>query len=178
VPGVAEVNDPGAKLFERREACLGSKPTVTLADRSYVENSGFCLRGKESNIVSGTVKVMAVDDSKTMLAMIAAHLKGSNFEVVATALNGQEALAKYEQHKPTLVLLDMVMPEMTGSEILQRLLEADQAVCVVMVSSIGTEETVQDCLKKGAKSFLQKPLLKDTMLTTLNNVCQQAGVGS
>ena len=127
--------------------------------------------------MSETVKVMAVDDSKTMLAVIVAHVKGSNFEVVATALSGEEALAKYQQHKPTLVLLDMVMPEMTGSETLQRLLEADKAVCVVMVSSMGTEETVQDCLKKGAKSFLQKPLMKDTMLAMLNNVCQEAGVG-
>ncbi len=126
--------------------------------------------------MSETVKVMAVDDSKTMLAVIAAHLKGSNFEVIATALSGQEALAKYQEHKPALVLLDMVMPEMTGSETLQRLLEADNAVRVVMVSSMGTEETVQDCLKKGAKSFLQKPLMKDTMLAMLNNVCQEAGV--
>lgn len=126
--------------------------------------------------MSETVKVMAVDDSKTMLAVIAAHLKGSNFEVVATALGGQEALAKYQKYKPALVLLDMVMPEMTGSETLQRLLEADNGVCVVMVSSMGTEETVQDCLKKGAKSFLQKPLMKDTMLAMLNNVCQESGV--
>ncbi|HEX2226387.1 MAG TPA: response regulator [Candidatus Binatia bacterium] len=126
--------------------------------------------------MSETVKIMAVDDSKTMLAVIAAHLKGSKFEVVATALSGQEALEKYRQHKPAVVLLDMVMPEMTGSETLQRLLEADNDLCVVMVSSMGTEETVQDCLKKGAKSFLQKPLMKDAMLATLNNVCQEAGV--
>lgn len=126
--------------------------------------------------MSQTVKVMAVDDSKTMLAVITSHLKGSHFEVVATALSGQEALEKYQKHKPKLVLLDMVMPEMTGSETLQRLLEADNAVCVVMVSSMGTEETVQDCLKKGAKSFLQKPLIRDTMLEKLSNVCQETGV--
>jgi CheY-like chemotaxis protein len=126
--------------------------------------------------VSETVKIMAVDDSKTMLAVIAAHLKGSKFEVVATALSGHEALEKYQEHKPTVVLLDMVMPEMTGSETLQRLLAADSNVCVVMVSSMGTEEAVQDCLKKGAKSFLQKPLMKDIMLATLNNVCHKAGV--
>jgi two-component system chemotaxis response regulator CheY len=119
---------------------------------------------------------MAIDDSKTMLALIAAYLKDSDFEVVATALSGQEALTKYQKHKPALVLLDLVMPEMTGTEILQRLRAADQDVCVVMVSSMGTEETIQECLKKGAKSFLQKPLMKDTMLATLKNVCQAAGV--
>jgi two-component system chemotaxis response regulator CheY len=145
------------------------------ADIFQEQNSAPPLRRKE-NIVSETVRIMAVDDSKTMLALIAAHLKGSKFEVVATALSGQEALDKYQEHKPCMVLLDMVMPEMTGSETLQRLLAANNDVCVVMVSSMGTEEAVQDCLRKGAKSFLQKPLMKDTMLAALNSVCEEAGM--
>ena len=122
------------------------------------------------------VKVLAVDDSKTMLAMLAAQLRGTNFEVVATASSGPEAVEKFKEIKPQLVLLDVVMPEVTGVETLERLLRVDTAACVVMVSSIGAEATVQDCLKKGARSFLQKPLQKDNMLAQLTNVCQEAGV--
>ena len=122
------------------------------------------------------VKVLAVDDSKTMLAMLAAQLRGSNFEVVATASSGPEAVEKFKEIKPQLVLLDVVMPEVTGVETLERLLRVDTAACVVMVSSIGAEATVQDCLKKGARSFLQKPLQKDNMLAQLTSVCQEAGV--
>jgi two-component system, chemotaxis family, chemotaxis protein CheY len=122
------------------------------------------------------VKVLAVDDSKTMLAMLAAQLRDSNFEVVATACSGPEAVEKFKEVKPQLVLLDVVMPEVTGVDTLERLLDVDTSACVVMVSSIGTEATVQDCLKKGAKSFLQKPLQKEHMLTHLKNVCQEAGV--
>ena len=122
------------------------------------------------------VSVLAVDDSKTMLAMISAQLRGSDFEVVATASSGLEALEKYQQIKPQLVLLDIVMPEITGIDTLERLLQADTGARVVMVSSVGTEDTVRDCLKKGAKSFLQKPLKKEGMLNILKNVCQQTGV--
>jgi two-component system chemotaxis response regulator CheY len=122
------------------------------------------------------VKVLAVDDSKTMLAMISAQLKGSDFEVVATASSGPEALEKYKQHKPHLVLLDIVMPEVNGVDTLERLLRADASACVVMVSSLGTVDAVQDCLKKGAKSFLQKPLQREGMLTQLRNVCEESGV--
>ena len=122
------------------------------------------------------VSVLAVDDSKTMLAMIAVQLRGSDFEVVATASSGLEALEKYQQIKPQLVLLDIVMPEITGIDTLERLLQADTGARVVMVSSVGTEDTVRDCLKKGAKSFLQKPLQKEGMLNILKNVCQQTGV--
>jgi len=121
------------------------------------------------------VSVLAVDDSKTMLAMISGQLRGSDFEVVATASSGLEALEKYQQIKPQLVLLDIVMPEITGIDTLERLLQADTGARVVMVSSVGTEDTVRDCLKKGAKSFLQKPLQKEGMLNILKNVCQQTG---
>jgi two-component system chemotaxis response regulator CheY len=122
------------------------------------------------------VRVLAVDDSKTMLAMMSAYLKGSDFELVATANSGAEALEKFTEHKPQLVLLDVVMPEVTGVEVLEKILGADNRACVVMVSSLGTENTIQDCLKKGAKSFVQKPIQKDGMLATLKTVCQQAGV--
>ncbi len=122
------------------------------------------------------VSVLAVDDSRTMLAMIAAQLKGSDFEIVATASSGPEALEKYQQVKPELVLLDIVMPEVTGIDTLERLLQADTGARVVMVSSAGTEDTVRDCLKKGAKSFLQKPLQKEGLLNILINVCLESGV--
>ena len=122
------------------------------------------------------VKVLAVDDSKTMLAMLSAQLRDSDFELVATASSGPEAVQKFKEIKPQLVLLDVVMPEVTGVDTLERLLGLDTGACVVMVSSIGTESTVQDCLKKGAKSFLQKPLQKENMLAHLKNVCQEAGV--
>ena len=122
------------------------------------------------------VKVLAVDDSKTMLAMLSAHLRDSNFDIVATATSGLEAVEKFKEEKPQLVLLDVVMPEVTGVDTLERLLTIDTAACVVMVSSIGTEATVQDCLNKGAKSFLQKPLKKENMLAHLSSVCQEAGV--
>ena len=122
------------------------------------------------------VSVLAVDDSKTMLAMIAAQLRGSDFEIVATASSGREAVEKYLQHKPQLVLLDIVMPEVSGIDTLEQLLTRDNRACIVMVSSAGTEETVESCLRKGAKSFLQKPLQKDGMLALLRNVCQEAGV--
>ncbi len=122
------------------------------------------------------VTVLAVDDSKTMLAMMTAYLKGSSFELVATANSSTEALQMYKEFKPQLVLLDVVMPDVDGLETLEQILGTDTNACVVMVSSLGTENTVQDCLKKGAKSFVQKPIQKDGMLATLKSVCQEVGV--
>ena len=90
------------------------------------------------------IKVLAVDDSKTMLATLSAQLRDSSFEVIATASGGLEAVEKFKELKPQLVLLDVVMPELTGIDTLERLLNVDTTACVVMVSSIGTEATVKD----------------------------------
>ena len=92
------------------------------------------------------------------------------------AQDGKTAIAVANLRRPDLVFLDIVMPEITGIDTLERLLQADTGARVVMVSSVGTEDTVRDCLKKGAKSFLQKPLQKEGMLNILKNVCQQTGV--
>ena len=122
------------------------------------------------------IKVLAVDDSNFMLTMIAAYLEGSLFELAATAKNGKEAVEQYKQQKPDVVLLDIVMPEETGIDALEKLLSVDPKACVVMVSSLGTEQSVLDCLRKGAKNFLQKPFEQEGLIALLEKVCKEAGL--
>ena len=124
------------------------------------------------------IKVLAVDDSNFMLAVITSYLKDSQFELVATAKNGGEALEQYTKYRPDIVLLDIVMPGETGVDTLDRILGTHAGACIVMVSSLGTEEVVVDCLKKGAKSFLQKPFEKEAILAHLEKISQEAGIGS
>ena len=126
----------------------------------------------------GKVKVLAVDDSNFMLAVVSSFLKDSRFELVATAKNCKEAMDQYQQHRPDVVLLDIVMPGETGIDTLSRLLGVDAKARVVMVSSLGTEQVVLDCLKKGAKNFLQKPFEKEDLVALLEKVHQETGGGS
>ena len=124
------------------------------------------------------VKVLAVDDSNFMLAVVSSFLKDSRFELVATARNGKEAMNQYRQHRPDVVLLDIVMPGETGIDTLSQLLTVDAKARVIMVSSLGTEQVVLDCLKRGAKNFLQKPFEKEDLVGLLEKVLQEIGGGS
>ena len=126
----------------------------------------------------GKVKVLAVDDSNFMLAVVSSFLKDSRFELVATAKNGKEAMDQYRQHRPDVVLLDIVMPGETGIDTLSQLLTVDAKARVIMVSSLGTEQVVLDCLKRGAKNFLQKPFEKEDLVGLLEKVLQEIGGGS
>ena len=109
----------------------------------------------------GKVSVLAVDDSKTMLAMIAAQLKDSNFEVVATASSGLEALEKYQQIKPQLVLLDIVMPGLDGFQLCERLRRVPgyEKTPVIFVTIHSDFESRAKSSLSGGDDLIAKPIL-------------------
>jgi two-component system chemotaxis response regulator CheY len=113
---------------------------------------------------------MTVDDSAAILTIIAAYLEGSEFEVVASERDGMRAVKTFKEIRPDIVLLDLIMPGQSGMETLEQLLAIDPDATVVIISSLGTESAVHDCLATGAKSFLQKPFSRDDFITFLRGI--------
>jgi len=103
------------------------------------------------------IKVLAADDSEFFRKMYADALTKAGFEV-ETAENGREAVEKVRSIKPRLVLMDLVMPEMTGAEALEAI-KADDTIKttpVLMLTSIAAEIKGEDLLLKGAVGYLVK----------------------
>jgi two-component system chemotaxis response regulator CheY len=85
------------------------------------------------------VKVLIVDDAMFMRNMIAEIFNGKkykeeDYQVVAEAENGVEAVQKYREHNPDIVTMDIVMPEMTGIEALKEIMGIDSGANVIMCS--------------------------------------------
>ncbi len=110
------------------------------------------------------LRVLAVDDSAAMLVIIGTYLKGSMYDIVETARDGKTAVEKYDRLRPDIVLLDVVMPQQSGPETLREILKLNPTATVGMVSSFGTEDVVNDCLRTGARGFLNKPFSRDDLL--------------
>jgi len=72
--------------------------------------------------MGGKYQVMAVDDSAFTLTIISTYLENSEFEVVEAARNGADALERFRHADPDVVLLDIVMPGMSGQETLKEML--------------------------------------------------------
>lgn len=121
-----------------------------------------------------TVKVLIVDDSRVTLKILKKLLAESEFEVAGEAQRGQDALDLYGSLSPQVVILDIVMPDMDGVQILEGIRERDPGALVVMVSSLGTKEKVMECLEKGAKNFLMKPYEREDLLKVLRKVVKEA----
>jgi two-component system chemotaxis response regulator CheY len=119
-------------------------------------------------------RVMTVDDSAAILTIIAAYLEDSEFEVIAAERDGVMAVERFAQERPDIVLLDLIMPGQSGVETLERILAIDPDAFVVIVSSLGTEDAVHECLTTGARSFLQKPFTRDDFIGFMRDLTQVA----
>ena len=102
--------------------------------------------------------ILVVDDELTMRRLLSRFLVLNGHQTL-TASDGAEALALLGRERVDLVLLDLMMPGMTGIEVLRRV-KADQALAhlpVVMISAEMDMDSVAECIKHGAEDYLPKP---------------------
>ena len=110
-------------------------------------------------------RLMIVDDSLIMRMKIKEIATEIGWEVIAEAKNGAEAVKLYEEHRPELVTLDMVMPEMDGLTALQAIRAHNPEAQVVMVSAIDQKPKLTECIANGALDFIVKPFDDDRLRT-------------
>ncbi len=106
------------------------------------------------------IRVLVVDDSLFMRTMIRDMLeKDPEIEVVATAIDGMDALKKIDEHAPDVMTLDIEMPRMNGLEVLKRLAQAPSRPKILMLSSLTSEgaEMTRAAMMLGADDFMLKP---------------------
>ncbi|MEZ8220853.1 two-component system, chemotaxis family, response regulator CheY [Candidatus Fervidibacteria bacterium JGI MDM2 JNZ-1-D12] len=101
-------------------------------------------------------KVLIADDALFTRKVLREILESEGCEVIE-AVNGQDAVDKFREWRPDLVLLDVSMPEMDGLATLNAIKEIDSSAKVVMVSAMGQSSTVNEALKSGACDFIVKP---------------------
>lgn len=121
--------------------------------------------------VQGGGGVLLVDD-EVMVRSIAGDLLEAMGYKVFLAEDGVQALDVYarEREQITFVLMDMVMPNMSGKEVLQRLIQADPGVKVLVTSGYHQEGTMESLMELGARGFIQKPYTKSDLCAALEKV--------
>lgn len=108
--------------------------------------------------------VLAVDDIPMNLLLISKILSRLNI-TISTATNGREALEFIEKNKPSLVLLDLMMPEIDGYEVLKRLRENPETkdMRVVILSALNSNEDIVKGFNMGANDFITKPIILEKL---------------
>lgn len=116
-------------------------------------------------------KVLVVDDERSVRESLAMILEDDGY-VVVSAKDGEEALQKIKELNIDLVILDVLMPKMKGTEVLKEILEIKENLPVIMISGHADIETSVASLKNGAIDFIEKPLIKGKILVTVKNALQ------
>ncbi len=117
--------------------------------------------------------ILVVDDAAFMRMMIRDILAKEGY-VIHEAVNGRDAIEKYDELQPDLVTMDITMPELDGISALRRIRETHGGARVLMVSAMGQQKMIVEALESGALDFLVKPFQPTKVLETVRK-CLQTG---
>ncbi len=149
----------GMQVAEGGDSLLALAPAV---DTALVETAVRAIPSlaEEDGGASGAIQgsVLVVDDSETNRDLLARTLQRQGHSV-ALAETGQQALVMLAEQAPDLVLLDIMMPGMSGYEVLQRLKSHPswRYIPVIMISALGEMDSIVRCIELGAEDYLPKP---------------------
>lgn len=114
-----------------------------------------------------TKRLLVIDDAAIIRAMVRDAAEADGWTVVAEAANGQQGIERYQELKPDVVTLDLVMPEFDGLHALRGIMALDPDARVLVVSALEQKAILKEAFKAGAADFLVKPFEKKVLSETL-----------
>lgn len=119
-------------------------------------------------------RVLVVDESRSVVMLLENILSGSEYEVAGHARNREEALFKYEELKPELVTVDLILPDMDGIKTIKDLLNKDDKARIIVMSSVGSvPRKLTEALEAGAKNIILKPFDQSKVISAFNKAFKE-----
>lgn len=115
-------------------------------------------------------KVLIVDDAAFMRMMLKDILSKNGHEVVGEAVNGADAVEKYQELLPDVVTMDITMPEMDGISAVKEIRASHPQAKIIMCSAMGQQPMVLEAIQLGAKDFVVKPFQAERVIDSINKV--------
>ena len=115
-------------------------------------------------------KILVVDDSKTAMFMVTTILRKGPYTVI-TADDGQRAVEVATSERPDLILMDVIMPRMTGFEACRELKQREdtKAIPVILVTTRGEEDNVETSFASGCNDYVTKPINAQELLAKVRD---------
>ena len=120
-------------------------------------------------------RILVVDDDESLRWVTQAQLQQSGYEATAAA-SGREALDRMREDPPDLVITDLMMPGMSGLELLKRIRAEYPEVIVIMVTAFGAVDTAVEAMKAGAYDYITKPVNVDELRITVDRGLEHLGL--
>ncbi len=115
-------------------------------------------------------KILVVDDQPDNVFILKDRLENENFSVI-TAYDGPTGLKKADEEQPDLILLDVMMPGMSGFETCQRLIDSEKTknIPIILVTALTSSEDIREGLQAGAFDYIKKPFNRIELVARINS---------
>lgn len=118
--------------------------------------------------------ILIVDDSPFVYEQIKGMVDGDEYQVIGSAKSGEEGIVMYQELKPDVVILDIIMPGIDGLETAEILLKDNPDVQIIMLSSLFDANLLNEIKRLGLKYLIPKPIEADVLLITLERLDKSA----
>jgi DNA-binding NtrC family response regulator len=122
-------------------------------------------------------KILIIDDVKNIKMMISKVLEADGYDV-DLADNGVDGIRLFQENNYDLVLLDIRMPGMSGTEVLRVLKELKENILVVIITAYPTVKNAVECIKQGAVDYLRKPFTADKIRQFVRQIIDRKGMSN
>src|SRR6201998_1840600 len=119
------------------------------------------------------IRILVADDHAVVLEGLVALIgRQSDMKIVAQASNGAEAVDEWNNHRPDVSLLDLLMPALDAVCVIDRIRETDPAARFLVLTTFDTDEDIYRAVKSGAKGYLLKDAPREILLESSREVQQ------
>ncbi len=118
-------------------------------------------------------RCLIVEDAPFLREVYRFSLKNEDVEIVDEAIDGMDAMVKLNQHKPDIVILDLVLPLKNGIDILKEMGRISSGSKCIVISSLEDPEIIEKALALGAIKYLTKPFTKAQLLDAVHMVTKK-----
>ncbi|MEM8719428.1 MAG: SpoIIE family protein phosphatase [Cyanobacteria bacterium P01_G01_bin.39] len=175
---LGEINSAANKLLQEIQGLIKVKSqsttlaeeTLNIATDLFINADLLSLEQSDSTKETSNYTILIVDDSLTNRTYLARQVEAQNYQV-ATAANGKQAIQMIQTGSYDLILLDIIMPEINGYEVLQWIHDSPwQHIPTIMISALDEIDSVVKCIEMGAADYLAKPF-NSTLLKARLGAC-------
>ncbi len=151
--------------IEEPETAVAEEPEPVVQKPAEVESS-------DEEIISDSTRktVMVIDDSIVIRKMIEIALEDEDYNII-TAISGKEGLETIEKEKPNLVILDMMLPDMNGIEVLKTI-KTEKNLPVIMLSGKDSPQLIETAREIGVDDFLPKPFRDEELVEKVKTLVE------
>ena len=119
------------------------------------------------------LRVLVVDDSDFSRSLISRMVVESGFQVVGEAASAEAAMKMMKEKDPHVVITDIVMPNISGIELTEKITQNFDNIAVIVVSSLSQEHIVLEAIGAGATDFIPKPIQQQQLADSLEKIYSQ-----